>query len=236
MEYRQSLGTILLLLLYSMPSHAADLQLNTFYSPPMVNKEGDLNSGITHHTITEIFHRANVDYDLQFTPKPRALKTAKLRLNTCSFPVTRSQLIEADFVWIGPVAISQYALYSKESSNHSLFSIRDAVYHKIVAYEDYAITKELEKQGYNLMQTKELEDGIRMLRRDGIDFWLSDIRSAKSLSNELDIPLTSNPFVFLTDIKYLACNKKIKIEDVNSLQKEINEMLSNGEISMSLND
>ncbi|MGF1694529.1 hypothetical protein L4C54_02510 [Vibrio lamellibrachiae] len=231
MEYRCSL--IFTLLIASTLSHAEPLLLNTFYSPPMVNKEGNPNSGITYHTITEIFHRANIDYNIEYIPKPRALKSSKLRRNTCSFPVARSQLIEADFVWIGPVAISQYALYSKDSTDHTLFTIRDAVYDKIVAYEGYAITQEMKKQGFNLMLTKDLEDGIRMLRREGVDFWLSDIRSATTLSNELDIPISSSPFIFLTDIKYLACNKSITLRDVNALQITIDTMLSNGEISMS---
>jgi hypothetical protein len=45
----------------------------------MVNKEGDPNSGITHHTMTEIFNRANIEYDMLYKPKSRALKAAKLR-------------------------------------------------------------------------------------------------------------------------------------------------------------
>ncbi|WP_133153885.1 hypothetical protein [Vibrio sp. 10N.261.55.A7] len=233
MEHRRTL--IMALLCISSVSYAEPLTLNTFFSPPLVNKEGNPNSGITHHTITEIFHRANIDYDMFYAPKARALKSAKKRLNTCSFPISRSQLIEADFVWIGPVAISQYALYGKEGSHsQDLFSIRDAVHHKIVAYEGYALTQQLEAQGYNLLITKELEDGIKMLRREGVDYWLSDTRSATTIASELEISLAPSPFVFLTEIKYLACNKEIPIQNAVKLQNEIDTMLSNGEISMSL--
>ncbi|OIQ26585.1 hypothetical protein [uncultured Vibrio sp.] len=233
MESRCTL--IVTLLCISFLSYAEPLQLNTFFSPPLVNKEGNPNSGITHHTITEIFHRAKIDYDMRYAPKARALKSAKRRLNTCSFPISRSQLIEADFVWIGPVAISQYALYGKDASDsNALFSIRDAINHKIVAYEGYALTQLLEDQGYNLLITKELEEGIKMLRREGVDYWLSDTRSAATIARDLEVKLSPSPFIFLTEIKYLACNKDMQTHDAVKLQNEIDTMLSNGEIRMSL--
>ncbi|MGY3569910.1 hypothetical protein [Vibrio paucivorans] len=232
MEYiRKLIGVFVL---FHSFAYAENIRLITFYSPPLVNEETNPNVGDTYDTVTLMFQRASVNFVIGHSPEPRAMKSARLISNVCSFPVARSQLVEADFNWVGPIAISQYALYQKQNNAPQLFSLQDAAPYKIVAYEGYAISQQLKEQGFNIMMTKEIADGLKMLRRDGVDLWLSDTRSAIALSDELGIELANQPFIFLTDIKYLACNKSVPAAQVTKLQQIVHNMIKAGEINISL--
>ncbi|RTZ17872.1 ABC transporter substrate-binding protein [Vibrio aquaticus] len=177
-----------------------------------------------------MFERAGVGFVINHSPEARAMKSARRVENVCSFPVARSQLVEANFNWVGPIAISQYALYQKQPNQPQLLSLQDASPLKIVAYEGYRIAKQLKEQGFNIVMTEEIDDGLQMLRRDGIDLWLSDTRTAQALSEDLGITVANQPFIFLTDIKYLACNKEIPPSKIAKLQQQINSMIKAGEL------
>ena len=180
--------------------------------------------------ITKLFERASIHYEISHYPETRAMKSTLRVANVCSFPVARSQLLEANFHWVGPIAISQFALYQRHGQQNQLFSLQDATPFQIVAYEGYSIAQQLKEQGFKIMLTEEIDDGLQMLRREGIDLWLSDTRTAEALSDNLGIKLTNQPLVFLTDIKYLACNKEIPVEQIEKLQHQVSRMIKSGEI------
>lgn len=211
-------------------AYAENIRVITFYSPPLVNYETSAYIGDTYTMITQLFERASVTFEIGHSPEARAMKSASRLANVCSFPVARSQLLEANFNWVGPIAISQYALYQQYHHDTQLLSLQDAAPLQIVAYEGYSIAQQLKQQGFKIMMTEEIDDGLQMLRRDGIDLWLSDTRTATALSENLGIKLSSQPLVFLTDIKYLACNKQIPASQIAKLQQQVNSMIKSGEI------
>jgi len=223
----------LLGLCFSFQLSAGDIRIVTFYAPPFVNNESNPDLGTTYQIIIDAFNRANLTYDVEFSPKSRALKSARLKHNVCTFPVARSQTLEADFIWVGPIAISQYALYHNDPKPTTLFTVSDAKPFKISSYEGYGISNDLRTQGFNIQLTEGLDEGIKMLQNQSVDYWLSDTRTADTLAKTLEIKLTETPFVFLTDIKYLACNKKITPLMVARLQSEISAMITSGEVNIS---
>ncbi|MFM2587459.1 hypothetical protein [Vibrio sp. TBV020] len=180
--------------------------------------------------VAQLFERASISFVIGHSPEARAMKSARLIDNVCSFPVARSQLVEANYNWVGPIAISQYALYQQQSNEPQLLSLQDASPYQIVAYEGYSIAQQLQEQGFNIVMTEEVDDGLQMLRRENIDLWLSDTRTAMALSEDLGIQLANQPFVFLTDIKYLACNKEIPANQISKLQTQVNSMIKTGEL------
>ncbi|MBW3695434.1 hypothetical protein EK599_06990 [Vibrio sp. T187] len=220
-------------LLVSFQLYAGDIRIVTFYAPPLVNKQSSPDLGTTYQIIVDAFNRANLTYGIEYSPESRALKSAKLKRNVCTFPVARSQILEADFIWVGPIAISQYALYHNKTEPSPLITIADAMPYQIVSYEGYPVARQLQEQGFKILLTKELDEGLKMLRRSSVDYWLSDTRTADSIADTLKIPVTNQPFVFLTDIKYLACNKEIAPLMVARLQSEISAMITSGEVSIS---
>ena len=228
MEYLRRL--IVFYALTSSMSYADNIRLFTFYSPPLVNEETSADAGDTYSMVTQLFERASVNFVIGHSPEARAMKSAQRLENVCSFPVARSQILEANFQWIGPIAISQYALYQAPNNKPQLLSLQDASPYQIVAYEGYSIAQQLKDQGFKILMTKEIDDGLQMLRRDGIDLWLSDTRTAQALSENLGIELSTQPLVFLTDIKYLACNKAIPANQLSRLQQQVNSMIRAGEI------
>jgi len=227
----EHLRRLIWLWLCLIPSaHAENIRLITFYSPPLVNSETSTHIGDTYYMVAQLFERASISFVIGHSPEARAMKSARLIDNVCSFPVARSQLVEANYNWVGPIAISQYALYQQQSNEPQLLSLQDASPYQIVAYEGYSIAQQLQEQGFNIVMTEEVDDGLQMLRRENIDLWLSDTRTAMALSEDLGIQLANQPFVFLTDIKYLACNKEIPANQISKLQTQVNSMIKTGEL------
>lgn len=228
MEYLRRL--IFVLVIWHSTAWAESIKLIAFYSPPLVNEEANSKVGDAYETVISLFQRSGIHFNIDYSPEARAIKSARLVDNVCSFPVARSQLLEAEFRWVGPIAISQYALYQQQLTKLELLSLQDASPYQIVAYEGYSIAQQLKEQGFKIMMTKEVDDGLRMLRRSGIDLWLSDTRTAMTLSDELEIELANHPFVFLTDVKYLACNTSVSEEQIYHLQQVIDQMIMDGEM------
>ncbi|MGF1755394.1 transporter substrate-binding domain-containing protein [Vibrio makurazakiensis] len=223
----------LFLLLSSLHSYADNIRLVTFYAPPFVNQESNPDLGTTYKIILDSFEQANLSFEVEFSPKSRALKSTKLTKDVCTFPLARSQLLEADFIWVGPIAISQYALYYQEPQPAHLFTISDAREFKIAAYEGYSVSQQLKEQGFNITVTDSVDQGIKMLEEKSVDYWLSDTRTAETIASNLAIPMTNQPFVFLTDIKYLACNKSTEPLFVAKLQSQISAMIASGKVNIS---
>ncbi|MDB1124013.1 substrate-binding periplasmic protein [Vibrio algarum] len=225
----------LLGLFLSMHIHA-EIRILTFASPPLVNfhKSDDIHTnhhftGFSVDLIDKVFNDTNSKYSIQSKPIKRALYETKAIQNTCTFPIDRTQDREAQFKWIGPVAINRYALYSAPNTPISLTTLIDAKTYTHAVYSGTAIANYLRERQFHMYETKSLLQGLRMLLSNRVDLWVADTNSAKLLAEQAHIAQLKPELIFFTSIGFMACNNETPNADLYKLDMKLKEMYQSGE-------
>ncbi len=109
---------------------AEEYTIVTTEMPPYV--EGD--RGLALDIVKELFNRANLNLVIKKMPLKRAVMVAErgLKKNPCVVPIQRSQERETRFKWIGPILITQSALFSLNEDEIKIDVFKDAFQYRIL--------------------------------------------------------------------------------------------------------
>ena len=207
---------------------AEEITVYTYQHVPFAEQTDTKHQGMIVDIIDELFSRADIDYKIIFNPLKRGLTMTERSKNVCVLPIVRTQQIESEYQWIGPVLISRYGLFSATNSTIPLVTLQDAKSLSIGTYLGSGISEYLASFHYQVQLTN--DDGLNMkkLERGRIDLWAAELISAKALMDQSKVQLGKSELIFHTSLRAMACNKLIDDAKHQALISALNEMYQDG--------
>lgn len=230
---------ILLLALSVLPSFKLlaeqPLTLFTYHYPPLVEaSDPDNINGSAWNVVKELLEKSQTEYQVVVKPVMRGFSTVVHNKNSCVFPVDRTQERESMFSWVGPIAINQYAFYSAPDKKIPLINLSDASDYNIATYLGGSIGNYLEKNGFSVRLTREMKQGLLMLKHGRVDLWVVNVNAAKRLSEQYGFKLGKPELVFFTSINYMACHPDISESKLEKIDRALEEMYISGDVQQFL--
>ncbi len=222
--------TVFILCILTSSVYATTFTLLTEELPPYSIRGNGTGTGASIDIVSQLFTRANFDYEIIIVPWKRAMRMSLSNENTCIFPMQRNQEREASYHWISPVLITQTGFYTRKDSPHKLVTIDDAKGLIIGTYNGSAVAEYLTSWGYNVYMTPRDAPNIQRLMKKRIDVWAADTLSAKYLANKHKITNMKEQLVYFSTLRALACNTKVDEVKVTKLQQELKLMYTDGTI------
>lgn len=221
-----------MLLLTSTASAETTLRLLTFTSPPLVNAETVVErpSGTTISLIERLFELAAIGYKLSRYPPKRALHMASAMQNTCVLPIERSQEREPQLSWIGPVAISRHALYSKPDTPIALTTLEDARPYRISSPAGSGVGNYLDSLGFKIELARDTTHAYLMTEYGRTQLWAADVLAAPLVADELDRQPGNRELVIYTTQRYMGCHPETDPTLLKKLRDALAAMHSRDEV------
>lgn len=185
--------------------------------------------GIGTDTVREIFKRAGIAYSLTLrSPWDRIYSQTLDDAGYGLFSVARTQLNQAQFKWVGPLARYESVLLAAPNTGISLTALSQAKAYSIGAQKSSGISQLLSSQGLQPIDSLSEEENLRKLLSGRIDLGATAdpvwrYHAKQQGAEGLEIVLSFQP----TDL-YLALHKDTPDEAVSRLQAALNEVISEG--------
>lgn len=201
-------------------------------NPPFTISENGKYSGVAIAVITRLFEKSGLSFQLALVPLARAMAEVKVRGMHCVFPAQRSQAIEADYLWVSPIFVTESGLFVKPDFKKDLNALIDARKLTIGSVRGSGEAEYLKALGYSVEETNSQEQNIKMLLSGRIDVWASDVLSmrhfVKKMGSQSAIP--KEALVFRRALGSLACNNKTSRADIAKLQSTLDTMIQDGSL------
>ncbi|MCP4158491.1 MAG: amino acid ABC transporter substrate-binding protein [Deltaproteobacteria bacterium] len=216
---------ILLLLLY-IPANifAKDITLMLSEFPPYI--EG--NKGLAIDILNEIFKGADYTVKTEKVPLSRAIYRIKRKINTCA-PIQRSQERETLFKWVGPILITQTALFSRSDDPIKIDVLKDAFNYKIMVARGSADADYLKGFGAKIEIANNDDYNSKKLKRKRLRLWAADIIIASYYAKKNDLKIKKQLSISTTLVP-LAFNINTPDSIINHLNEQLNKMYKDGTI------
>jgi len=211
---------------------ASEYQITTTEMPPYSKNY----SGLAIDIVKELFKRADMTMSLKIMPLKRAIKTTReiKANNSCVFPIQRTQEREADFKWVGPIIISQSALFSLE--NHlEIAVLNDALQYNILVTRGSAEEEYWQRLSANTESSNNDKLNILKLSRHRAKLWASDVMTAFYYAKKNNIKIKNN-LMYMTSLKALACNIETPDSTISKLNTILEAMYHDGTIQVIFNN
>lgn len=185
--------------------------------------------GVSTEKLEEAFRRADLPFRIEIKPWIRAYSEALSNPDYCVFSTARTNERESLFQWIGPIAKSNWVLYTRADNPVRPKSIDDIKDHVIGGYLGDVISLWLSSHGFQIDTAASDRSNPRKLINGRFDYWAASQTSAEQLlrDQKLDgkiVPL----FVFGHNDLYLACNAAITQEKATHLNEVLRQMQTDG--------
>lgn len=201
------------------------IRLLTYDEPPWVDAQQQPLQGATIELVKQLFAQAGVPYSIEVFPLKRALKMASAAPDTCVFPIERTQERETTLRWISPLVISRYGFYSAPEQAINLPTLESARPYSIASYLGSGVGEYLLSRGFNVVEVSSAKLGPNMLAHKRFDLWVSDTRTAESLSPLAGPKLGAPDLVFLSTLRAMGCNPNTSKISIELLQTALLQML-----------
>lgn len=119
-----------------------------------------------------IIQRAGGSSSISSTSLARALQAARTEENTCVLSLRRTPERENSYQWVGPLIITDWALYGKKGNPNKLKNFEDAKAYRIGSYKASATAAELRALGYTIELAGQDEENPRLMMNQRIDYWI----------------------------------------------------------------
>lgn len=201
-------------------------------NPPFTISENGKYSGVAVAVIARLFEKSGLSFQLSPVPLARAMAEVKVKEMHCVFPAQRSQAIEADYLWVSPIFITESGLFVKPDFKNNLNALADARKLIIGSVRGSGEAEYLKALGYSVEETNSQEQNIKMLLSGRIDVWASDVLSMRhfvqKMGNQSTMPREA--LVFRRALGSLACNSKTSRADIAKLQSTLDSMIQDGSL------
>lgn len=199
--------------------------LNTFNFPPYINKK----EGLVLDIVKELFKNSNISYNIKTLPQARAIQKTKYSELNIITPIQRSQEREADFKWVGPILITQTALFTLKNSDLKIDVLNDIKRNKVLVVRGSSEEEYLKSFGFNIDAVKTDLQNANKLRVQRAKIWATDTISASYFSRKSNISIKKH-LIFMTTLRSLAFNINTSDETIELLNKNLQKMYSDGTI------
>ncbi|MES2949278.1 MAG: ABC transporter substrate-binding protein [Pseudomonadota bacterium] len=216
-------------LLLSTSAWAEGLVLTTEEAPPFnySSDGGKSIVGSATEAVHEMFKRAKLGYTITLYPWVRAIDMARTGKDTCVFSTTRTEEREKSFLWVGPVAQSNWVFFAKADSSIKLERLDDAKKFKIGSYRGDALALYLKGLGFNIDEAYYDEQNVKKLEGGRIDLWATGSQNGPFFANKINLTFKQVLDFKKTEL-YLACNLSVAPETIAKLNAAVQAMAKDG--------
>lgn len=203
------LATVLTLFFPAAARAAGEIEVVTEEMPPYNMTENGKVTGFSTDIVQAVMKEAGIDAPIQVMPWARAYDRALSVPNVLIYSIARTPEREALFQWVGPIAPTNWYLYSLAERPVTLHSLDDARGQKIATVnmdvgQQFLLSRGF-KMGTELQSTSRYENNYRMLRIEHVGLWISNELNAiylmrkngddpeKALVRSLPLPELSSP-------------------------------------------
>ncbi len=186
-------------------------------------------SGISADKLAELMRRARQAYVIAAFPWARAYQMALQLPNTCVFSTTRTAERESLFLWIGPLAANDWAMFGRAGDVRRPAVLEDVRGAIIGGYHDDSTGLFLKARGFRVDVAATDAINLQKLLNGRIDYWATGISSgqfliAKNKAGGKIVPY----FSFQRAQLYLACHKSVGAPLAERLNRILQEMERDG--------
>lgn len=221
------LTTIILVLhlLFINNLFAEPYTINTFEFPPYVEKE----SGLAIDIVKELFKRAGIEYKIKTMPLKRSVILAERTKNSCAVPIQRSQERETKFKWVGPILISQTALFSLSEDDIKIDVFKDAFQHLIMVARGSADEEYLKGFGLKVDVANTYFNNIKKLEGKRARLLAGDTIITSYYAKKFGVNIKKQ-ITIITTLRSLAFNLETPDKTVLLLNDTLSVMYKDGTI------
>ncbi|MBA1244403.1 substrate-binding periplasmic protein [Pseudomonas japonica] len=233
------LATVLTLCLPAAARAAGEIEVVTEEMPPYNMTENGKVTGFSTDIVQAVMKEAGIDAPIQVMPWARAYDRALSVPNVLIYSIARTPEREALFQWVGPIAPTNWYLYSLAERPVTLHSLDDARGQKIATVnmdvgQQFLLSRGF-KMGTELQSTSRYENNYRMLKIEHVGLWISNELNAiylmrqngddpeRALVRSLPLPELSSP-----EGLSLAFSKGTSPAIVERFKKALNTVRQNG--------
>ena len=201
-----------------------NLTVVTELSPPNQMLLNNQVTGYSTELVKMIISEAQLNAPISMYPWARAYKMASHNSNTLIYSMARTPKREPLFHWIGPVAQFKMGFVKlTQRSDINLDTTDQAKHYKIAVQRHDLASEVLEKRGFELIQTTDIQKSYQLLLAKKVDLVVDDANYIASMSEELAINADTLTFVHtiegLTVEGYLAANINTDEKVVKALRQ-----------------
>lgn len=218
--------------LVAMPAMA--VHFVTEDSPPFSMMEGGEVGGLSSLVIRESLKRSGIPGHFTMLPWARAQLLARKQADTCMYSAVRTSDREPHFLWIGPLAVDQIALFARRDKPVVLTSLADARRYRVGSYVGDAYGDYIARQGVTLDRAPTDGNNLPKLLSGHIDLWVagSMVGSFRVKQAGLDDRVSQVMVVPVSDLSatrvWLACNRGMDPAVFTKLRDAVNSVLQDG--------
>jgi polar amino acid transport system substrate-binding protein len=214
---------------WPLPGHAVEL-LTASYAPYTIVDAGSGEiRGVTADKVAELMRRSGEPITLKVRPWARSLQQVQFDVNSCAFPMVRTPQREPLFKWVGPLAVNEYAVFSRVRSGATAPNLAALKLSVIGTKRRDAATEYLTAMGYRVDSVATDIDNPRKLMLGRFDYWATaklvglDILRKQGLDRDIT-PL----FVFMHADLYLACHRSVRDDKIAYWMQTLKRMDNDG--------
>lgn len=212
-------------MLFVKTGFSATYQLFTPEIPPYVEKNG----GLAIDIVKALFNRAKQPIGIRAIPLSRAIHWTKVKKHSCVVPIQRSQERETSFKWVGPVLITQSAIFSRSDDSIKIDVFKDAFNYKIMVARGSADEEYL--KGFGALTEVANDDLLNAskLKNKRARLWAADTIIAPYYAKKVGINIKQQ-LVIITTLRAIACNINTPDELISHLNEVLSSMYQDGTI------
>ncbi len=188
--------------------------------------------GVAIDVVTKLFDKAKIPYKLQSVPLARGMVDARSTEHVCVFPVQRAQSNEAEYQWVSPIFITTSGLFVAPGSTEQFVVLSDAKKLVIGAMRGSGDAEYLKSFGFTVDEVSAQEQNVEKLLKKRIQVWATDVLSANYFVHKTNTKdrMPKQVLTFRRSLASLACNVKMPVADVVSLQNTLDGMIQDGSL------
>ena len=216
-------------LLWSAGACAGGLVVTTEDAPPFnfAADDGKTVVGSATEAVQEMFRRAKLEHTITLYPWMRAITMARTDKDTCVYSTTRTEEREKDFLWVGPVASSNWVFFARANSTIKLDSFDDARKFKIGGYRGDAVALYLKALKFNVDESYYDDQNAKKLEGGRIDLWATGSQNGPYFAAKKNVKIKPLLEFKQTEL-YLACNLSVPADTIAKLNATLKAMAKDG--------
>jgi polar amino acid transport system substrate-binding protein len=215
--------------LWSASAWAGGLVVTTEDAPPFnySTDDGKTVVGSATEAVQEMFKRTGMEHSITLYPWTRAIKMARTDKDTCVYSTTRTEEREKDFLWVGPVAASNWVFFARADSDIKLESFEDARKFKIGGYRGDALALYLKALKFAVDESYYDDQNAKKLEGGRIDLWATGSQNGPYFAAKKNVKIKPLLAFKQTEL-YLACNLSVPPDTIARLNATLKAMAKDG--------
>jgi polar amino acid transport system substrate-binding protein len=228
------IASVLTLVAIVSSSPSLALTMLTEENPPLNYVENGKLTGMATEVIAEMTKRAGITASTEVLEWKTAYQRAQSERDTCLYATSRLENRERLFTWVGPIAVSHWALFANKGFTPKIGSLVDAKPYRIGGVTYDAKTEFLKQNGVtNIFEVADDKLNPAKLTLDrkkpgGIDLWISNATSAKWSARQAGVKDIKLVYTVRKEDAYLACSPRTAAETIKALTNALTSIKKDG--------